>query len=126
MIKGIGCDIVKIELVTKLNWDKNENIRSRIFSDREIKLYEKTKKHSFLSGRFAAKECVVKCLGTGMFDGIALNDIEVLQLENGKPYIELKGNVKKISDSFGINKWFVSISHSQEHSISYVIAECSN
>ena len=123
MIKGIGCDIVKIELVTKLNWHENEKIQSRIFSNREIKLYRKVKKYSFLSGRFAVKESVVKCLGTGMLDGIALNDIEVLQLENGKPFIELKGKVKKISDSLGISKWCVSISHSKEHSISYVIAE---
>lgn len=123
MIIGIGCDIVDHELVNKLKWTTDENFINRVFSFQEIETYKKNKKISFLTGRFAAKEAVVKCLGTGMQDGLSLKDIEIIQLENGKPDVQLKGEIKKLSNELGINKWFISISHSLTNSIANVIAE---
>lgn len=123
MIFDIGCDIVDFQLIDELEWATNPKIASRIFSDREIKAYNKNKKLSYLAGRFATKEAVLKCLGTGMQNGISLRNIEVLQSESGKPLLELTGEVLRISNLFGIKKWFVSISHSEKSSISYVIAE---
>lgn len=120
---GIGCDLVSHEMTENLNWGSDAIVLRRIFSLRELELYDIQKNLKFLSGRFAAKEAVVKCLGTGMADGIALNEIHILQSQLGKPEIELTGEVKKLAKQLGINFWQVSISHSTTHSVAFVIAE---
>lgn len=123
MILGIGCDITEHALAEKLNWTTDKKFLKRVFSGSELKIYDNLKKLRFLTGRFAAKEAVLKCLGTGMYDGIFLKNIEILQNENGKPIVKLKGEVKKISSKQGIKNWFVSISHSRTCSMAYVVAE---
>lgn len=122
MIIGIGCDIVDHDLTLKLKWDSNGTLQ-RIFSKREFLIYDIKKEIKFVAGRFAVKEAVLKCIGTGMIDGIALSEIEILQLKNGKPKLKLTGKVKKLSDQLGIDTWFVSISHTTTTSIAMVIAE---
>lgn len=123
MITGIGCDIVEHNLATELKWDCDEKILIRIFSKHEIETYKTNGDIKYLSGRFAVKESVIKCLGTGMYDGLALTDIEVLETIEGKPTIELKGEAKRVSSELNISNWHVSISHSKQFSIAYVIAE---
>lgn len=123
MIIGIGCDIVEYETSKKLKWDSDISILNRIFSQKEIEIYSSKKELKFLSGRFAAKEAVLKCLGTGMQDGIALIDIQILQSKECKPTIELYGQAKEISDKIGINRWHISITHSTFYSLAFVIAE---
>lgn len=123
MMIGIGCDIVEHETSKSMNWDSDPLILPRIFSPSEISIYYSDKDLKFLSGRFAAKEAVLKCLGTGMQDGIALTDIEILKSVEGKPVLELFKEVKRISDEKGINRWHLSISHSKNYSIAFVIAE---
>lgn len=123
MIIGIGCDIVEFNIVEKFQWESDIKFLSKVFSSREIETYSKNKKVRYLAGRFAVKEAVLKSLGTGMYDGIYLKDIEIIKLETGQPTIELSGEIKRISQNAGVNKWFVSISHSSNNSIAYVIAE---
>ncbi|WP_298508119.1 holo-ACP synthase [uncultured Kordia sp.] len=123
MIIGIGCDVTDFKIAKELNWEKDEKFLIRVFSPREIESYKNQNRLSYLTGRFAVKEAVLKCLGTGMHDGISLNNIEILQSEFGKPKIELKGEIRNISQGLGINKWHISISHSTTCSIAYVIAE---
>lgn len=123
MIIGIGCDFAEFSIAEKLNWQSKENIRARIFSSRELVQYDILNKLSHLTGRFAAKEAVLKCLGTGMYDGLSMREIEIIRSENGKPIIKLNGEIKKLSLDLGITKWFVSISHSSTGSMAYVIAE---
>lgn len=122
MIIGIGCDIVDHEVSKKLNWGTDFSVLQRIFSKRELYILS-SKELKFLSGRFAAKEAVVKCLGKGMYDGIALSDIHILQTEDSCPLIELSGEVKNLSERLKINRWHVSITHCSQYSMAYVIAE---
>ena len=123
MIVGIGCDIVEHEITRTLNWESDISALNRIFTKKELGFCPPQKKLSFLSGRFAAKEAVFKCLGTGMQDGIAFTSIQILQLLNGQPQIELLGEVKKIADTLGINFWHVSITHSSNYSMAIATAE---
>ncbi len=126
MIVGIGCDIVENNSVEILEWTSDIDILNRFFSIKEIEVYNRTKKNKFLAGRFAAKEAVLKCLGTGIQDGLSLNEIQILQLETNQPLIELKGKVKTLSKKLGVHKWHVSITHSKEYSLAFVIAETLN
>lgn len=123
MITSIGCDIVEHKTTKKLKWDIKNSVQNRIFSQAELENYSKQQKISFLSGRFAAKEAVLKCLGTGMQDGIDLTDIEILQNLDGKPIVKLKGQAKIISDTMGIVNWHISITHTDNYSIAFVVAE---
>lgn len=123
MIVGIGCDIVEHHLTEILGWENDTNTLARVFSKQELDLYDISKNIRFICGRFAVKEAVLKCLGTAMHDGISLTDITVAQSENGKPEIELKGKLKKISDQKGIDLWHISITHSLNHSLAFVVAE---
>lgn len=123
MIIGIGCDLVNHEMTDKLSWRSDEQMLLRVLSSKELDLYRKNNTINFLAGRFAAKEAVLKCLGTGMQDGISLTDIQIHQLQTGEPIIELKGKIKDISDNKGIGKWHLSISHSNVYTMAFVIAE---
>lgn len=123
MVIGIGCDIIDHELTKRLGWASNERVQKRIFSKLELQLFSGQQIERFLSGRFAAKEAVLKCLGTGMQDGIALTDIHVLQTATGQPMIEVDGQVKEIANKMGVVKWFISISHTNNTSCAFVIAE---
>ncbi|MCU7549819.1 holo-ACP synthase [Chitinophagaceae bacterium LB-8] len=123
MIVGIGCDIVEHRITEQLEWHSDTKVLKRIFSTQELDLYDKEKSSRFLAGRFAAKEAVLKCIGTGMQDGISLLDIQILPNSLGKPYINLTGQIKIISDEMGINLWHISITHSSNNSVAFVIAE---
>lgn len=123
MIVAIGCDLVEHEMSKKLNWETNTQIQHRIFSVNELEKYNSNKKLKFLSGRFAAKEAVLKCLSLGMEDGISLTDIEILQHGNGKPYILLAHNLTQLCTDLGIKNWHISITHSKSYSQAFVIAE---
>ncbi|UPQ75262.1 holo-ACP synthase [Chryseobacterium nepalense] len=123
MIIGIGCDIVEHQICRNLNWENDIKILKRIFSNAEIDIYNLKKDLRFLAGRFAAKEAILKCLGTGMHDGISLLDIEILQSIHSKPIVRLSGEPKKIADQLKVNNWHISISHSSKFSISYVVVE---
>lgn len=123
MIVGIGCDIIEHLSVTKLNWLEDNNTLKRIFSKDEILMASELEIEKYYSSRFAIKESVLKCLGTGMEDGISLNDIEVKKSSSGSLQVLLKGSVKKIADSKKITNWHITLSHSGDASIAFVIAE---
>jgi|SRR3954465_4444422 holo-[acyl-carrier protein] synthase len=123
MVIGIGCDVVEHSVTKKLKWKSDSEILHRLLTQKEFDFYCMDKNINFLAGRFAAKEAVLKCLGTGMLDGISLTDIEVLHLKNGKPIIKLSGKLKKISKKIGVRSWHVSITHSRNYSFALAVAE---
>jgi holo-[acyl-carrier protein] synthase len=74
-----------------------------------------------LAGRFAAKEAVLKVLGTGWRDGISWTDIEVLNLPSGQPTVKLSGRCREVADELGLASILISISHIQTHAIASAI-----
>lgn len=123
MILGVGCDIVEHDLTSKLGWNKNSTVLSRVFSNEERKQISEGQEIRFMSGRFAAKEAILKSLGTVMEDGISLAEIQVLRKAKGNPVVVLNGKMREIANSLGITSIHISISHSNNYSIAYAIAE---
>jgi len=120
-IFGLGNDIIEIERIEKAII-KNERFKKRVFTFSEIEYAEKNiNPYPTYSGRFAAKEAFFKAIGTGIRE-YNLNDIEILNDEKGKPYINILNEKfkKKIIDRN--LEFFVSISHSRYNAISTVIA----
>ncbi len=75
-----------------------------------------------LAGRFAAKEAVLKLLGTGWRGKIAWTDIEVVNTQSGQPIVSLSGEVKRIAERIGIGHISVSITHTANFAIASAVA----
>lgn len=124
MIIGIGTDIVMTERIKNLLEKHGDKIVKRILSDEELIFLPQLNRDAFLAGRFAVKEAVVKAFGKR--DNIMLRDIEVLNDDNGKPYIS---NIVEIIDKVQIFNdtdlcMHVSISHEREYAIGFAVLEC--
>jgi len=118
---GVGIDLVemkKMEILLK----KKEFLR-RCFSQEEIQEYVKYQKVSFLAGRYAAKEAVVKALGTGLIEGLAMTDIEITRPKFGAPHVALNNMALTIAKELGIQRWLLSISHTENYSIAIAIGQ---
>jgi holo-[acyl-carrier protein] synthase len=123
VIIGVGCDIVEHQEIKELEWETDADVLNRFFSVKELVLYGTARHITFLAGRFAIKEAVLKCLGCGMIDGISLQEIQTLQLESGKLYLELSGDIEKLADEKCITSWHISITHSTNYSLAMVVGE---
>lgn len=128
MIVGIGCDIVEHQSAKLLKWETDFTFLERHFSSTEIKLLDAypRQKIRFIAGRFAGKEAVLKCLGTGMQDGISLTHIQIVSSLKGIPIIKLDGEAQKIAKRLKIDAWHISITHSNNMSFAFAIAEKNN
>lgn len=121
MIRGIGTDIVEIDRIEKAS--SREGFLKKIFTTREIEhLKSRNLRPEFIAGRFAAKEAIVKALGTG-FQGVRFQEIEIENDILGKPLVLLSGNAKKIASKEGDYIFHLSISHGRDNAIAYVIWE---
>ena len=119
---GIGCDIVEIERMQKAC--QNNHFVERVFTEVEIAYCQNKGKQAYASyaARFAAKEAVLKALGTGLRGG-EIKEIEVIVDNLGKPSINLYGYHAKLAEDLGVKQICVSLSHGREHAIAYVTME---
>ena len=91
-----GIDLLKVERIKKIYLNYKDTFLKKILTDLEIKQIKKNQKiYDRIAGKFSAKEAVVKAMGTGFSDGIKIKDIEILNLNNGQPIINLYGKAKK-------------------------------
>ncbi|MBN2218010.1 MAG: holo-ACP synthase [Pirellulales bacterium] len=120
---GIGTDITECLRIAKMIDRHADLFISRVYTPREIH-YCQTRKQSteHFTGRWAAKEAVLKALGTGWRRGIAWRDIEVLNEPDGRPIVHIHGGLKRIVEQLGITRLQVSISHCHTHAIAMAIA----
>jgi len=89
MIYGIGIDIVKIERMKNVVEKWGNRFLERVFTEGEISYcYEKKEPFLSLAVRFAAKEALIKAVGS--IDSVSLRDIEVVNVETGKPILKVK------------------------------------
>lgn len=123
MISGVGIDIIDIARIQSLYQRHGRRFLHRVFTDKEIDYCESnhyTAQH--LSVRFAAKEAVVKALGTGFTKGIVFKDIEVIK-EDGPPGIILYNAARQMADRLDVSKIHLSISHDRGCAIAFVVLE---
>lgn len=116
MIIGLGTDIVEIGRIRGMIDRHGDNFLKRCFTEDEIAYAAKHRDSAVrYAGRWAAKEAVVKVLGTGFVKGITFHDIEVLPLDSGQPRIALSGGAHDIATGMGIQSVLITISHAQEY-----------
>ena len=122
MIVGIGCDIIEIERIARAI--KSESFIRRVFTTEEAAYCQRRGQQAAASfaARFAAKEAVLKALGTGLREG-SLQEIAVDNDGLGKPLVQLSGHFAMLAKQLGVKNIQISLSHSRELATAYVIME---
>ncbi len=122
-IQGIGTDIVECPRIGKMIEQHGELFLRRVYTSREIR-YCQARKHAIenFAGRWAAKEAILKALGTGWSRGIAWTDMEVRNQPGGAPIVLIGGRAKEIAIQRGISNILISISHCRTYATAYALA----
>jgi len=124
MIIGIGIDLVEIERIHDSVEKFGHRFLDRIFTQAEIEYCQrKAHRYQHFAARFAAKESILKAIGTGLSEGITWHEIEIVNNELGKPVFVCKGNFDRILREFGVENIYLSLSHSQKYAIAMTILE---
>ena len=125
MIIGIGTDICKLDRIDKLLCgDKKEAFLKRTFTEIEISsLPSEQRALSYYAGRWAAKEAIAKCFGSGFRDKCRWLDISILRNECGAPSVELSGKTAETAKQMNIDHIHISISHEKDYAVAFATAE---
>lgn len=123
MILGLGTDIVEIVRIGRVIERHGEQFLGRIFTDDEIRYCQRRKEcYQHFAGRWAAKEAVMKTLGTGFIRGIGWQDIEICTRKNGQPKVIMHGGAREYADKLEISEILISISHCRAYATATAIA----
>jgi holo-[acyl-carrier protein] synthase len=127
MIISTGVDLAEVGRIQAAIEDARigKRFRDRVFTADEIAYCEKKQrgKYESYAGRFAAKEAVMKALGRGWGAQVRWLDIEVARARSGKPEIVLHDKTAELAAELGIRRWALSITHTREHGLAFVVAE---
>ncbi|MBN2269703.1 MAG: holo-ACP synthase [Sedimentisphaerales bacterium] len=122
-----GIDLVDCPRIAQMAERHGERFIDRVFTKAEQEYAKSTKNEiEKLAGRFAAKEAILKLMGTGWRGKIAWTDIEVVNNAMGQPEVILAGEVKEIAEKLGISHVSVSITHTANFAIASAVALAQN
>jgi len=122
VIRGLGLDLVEISRVAESLERHGPAFAERILHpDEDQSRVTTAEGATHLAGLFAAKEAVMKALGTGMA-GAAFKDIAILNRPGGEPYIRLSGRALETANRRAIREWRISITHSRTMAAAVAIA----
>lgn len=123
-----GIDLVDIDRIQRMLTEHGDRFLQRVFTSAEQE-YAKSggvRCAERLAARFAAKEAVLKAIGTGLRSGMSWTEIEVRVLPSGAPMIATSGRVAEVTGECGISNWLLSLSHSGGFAIASVIGVSSS
>ena len=119
---GLGVDIVEIARVRRI-LERTPSFRERVFSEEERANCDATANPEVhYATRFAAKEAVLKALGTGFSQGIGVRDVEVRRTSKGRPYAVLTGRAKQVAQALGVRELPLSLSYTHTDAVACAMA----
>ncbi len=122
MIYGIGIDIVKIERIKAAVERWGERFLGRVFTEKEIAYcFSKKTPYLSLSVRFAAKEALIKAIGSET--AVSLRDIEVTNRDGGRPVLNVQGKLMAFFEQRAITHAHLSLSHEHDYGVACVVVE---
>jgi holo-[acyl-carrier protein] synthase len=117
-MQHVGVDIIEIGRIEESLKKFGQAFLDRIYTPKEIEAYRE--KLPSLAARFAAKEAVIKALDA---PGLNPREVEILSAPDGKPLLTLSGAAKKKAEALGVACLNISLSHSREYAVAYVVGE---
>ena len=121
---SVGVDLVELDRIARAVARFGDRFLARIYTPEELRRYRERVPE--LAARFAAKEAVSKALGVGLnhisSHGIGWQEVEVLPDRFGKPIVYLSGRAQALAEEQRLRTWAISLSHSRDHAIAFVIA----
>jgi len=125
LIYGTGIDIVEIHRIARVWQRKGQRFLHRVYTP-----YEQSRclqgaysvQLERLAAHFAAKEAVMKALGTGLRQGVRWRDIEIRHKPSGQPYVSLAGPTRELALARGIGTIHISLSHGRIYAVASAIA----
>lgn len=124
MILGIGVDTVEIARIQRFLDEGNQPLLDRLFTQAEQEhCTPKKQAAACLAARFAAKEALVKALGTGLRDGLSWVEMEVRNNSLGKPEFHFSGRTRQILEQRGSLIPHLSLSHDGPNAVAMVVLE---
>lgn len=118
-VKGCGVDLIEISRIRRAL--QRQGFRDRIYTDYERKDLQDKGVQSW-AARFAAKEAVMKAVGRGWQQGVPFGSIEIYTNAWGQPQVRLLQPSWELAESLGITGFVLSLSHTKEYAVAYVIA----
>jgi holo-[acyl-carrier protein] synthase len=120
----VGTDIVAVQRLVKLLAEQPA-LLPRVFSARELSYCEgRLRRGEHLAARFAAKEAVLKALGTGVGARMRWTDVEVVNQIGGRPLVRLHGEAAAVASRRGMDHIDLSLSHAAGLAIACVALVC--
>lgn len=124
-IFGIGTDLVSVPRIAKNLQQQKQRFIERILSPIEIEnMPSEALLVGYVAKRFAAKEALLKAMGTGLADGFSFQHISVTNDKKGCPFIHCTDQVDAFFKQQAITSSHVSLADEQDHAIAFVILEC--
>jgi holo-[acyl-carrier protein] synthase len=122
-VVGIGTDITECLRIAQMIERHGEIFITRVYTEHEIEYCQCRKQATqHFAGRWAAKEAVLKALGTGWRRGISWRDVEIRNDPSGKPTVALRGGARDVVEELGITEMLISISHCRSHATAFALA----
>lgn len=122
-VVGHGIDLVDVTEIRRWIEDSRNPLLPRCFVQGELnEIGDGANRIERLAGRFAAKEAVLKAIGTGFGAGVAFTDVVIERAPGEAPTIRLSGGAARAAAALGVTTWQLSISHAGGMAIASVLA----
>ena len=120
---GHGIDLVEVAELRRWIEDPRDPLIPRCFAQPELdEIGDGPDRIERLAGRFAAKEAVLKALGTGFGAGVAFTDVVIHRTPGAAPQVQLVGGAAKVAEALGVTDWRLSISHAGDLAMASALA----
>lgn len=127
MIKGIGTDLTDQRRIQRALNRFGDRFVAKVLCISEIDVFRSMssdrKRVAYLAKQFAAKEAVVKALGTGFSRGVTMRQIEIKRQSTGAPSVRLNDRALRRATELGVSVWSISLSDEGDYSLAFVTAE---
>lgn len=123
-MKALGIDAVELERIASSLEEHGQRFLDKCFTKEEQASAARGEGPvPFYAGRFAAKEAVLKALGTGWGQGLGFAQVEILRSPSGAPEVRLHGPAAARAAALGITRLLVSITHTRRDATAVCCAE---
>lgn len=121
---GVGVDVVEIDRIARAYARHGPRFLERLYSPEEVRYCTARRpsaRAGCLAARFAAKEAVMKALGTGR-RGVGFSEIAVVHRRGGRPDVRLSGRAARVAQELGVDEICLSITHGRDVAVAVALA----